>query len=56
MSDDTRVKEGLNLHYHGLRVMDREAMFREVREWLEEMDNTPTDNNEGDPRCSSNSD
>jgi hypothetical protein len=55
MSNETRVKEGLNLYYHGLRVMDREAMFREVREWLEEMDDTPRmDDEEGDPKCSSN--
>ena len=38
MSEKTRVKEALNLVYHGMPVSMRPMMFSEVREWLEEMD------------------
>lgn len=38
MINETRVKESLNLVFHGLRTSQRSAMLREVREWLDEMD------------------
>ena len=41
MSNETRVKESLNLIFHGLKVSQRETMFAEVRQWLQEMDPKP---------------
>lgn len=41
MSDETRVKEALNLIYHGLKASHHRAMFREVREWLRAFDADP---------------
>jgi hypothetical protein len=38
MANETRVKEYLNLIYHGLKFSQRAALFREVREWLGVMD------------------
>jgi hypothetical protein len=38
MSNETRVKESLNLIFHGLKTSQRSTMFCEVREWLNKMD------------------
>jgi hypothetical protein len=38
VSNETRVKEALNLIFHGIKISQREQMFTEVREWLNEVD------------------
>lgn len=42
-TEETRVKERLNLFYHGLKEREKPTMFREVREWLREMDDAETE-------------
>lgn len=40
----TRVKEQLNLVYHGIKTSERAELFADVRSWLAEMDdNQPTE-------------
>lgn len=40
----TRIKESLNLFYHGIKASERAEMFADVRSWLAEMDDSqPTE-------------